>query len=115
MAPVCICSHTDDTSLLRLSRLIRELENHCNGENPRTSRLPLTSFYRANPCLLSHPTERLVPASDPQRGQFPTHGGAVAEPDQLSAKRAVATARGDPLNKAKDEAISTKKTLDFFA
>ena len=98
-----------------MSRLIRELGNHQNGENPRTSRLPLTSFYRVNPCLLSHLTGRLVPAFDPQRGQFPTHGGAVAEPDQLSAKRVVATARGDPLNKGKDEAISTKKTLDFFA
>ena len=65
--------------------------------------------------VYSHPTERLVQASDPQRGQFPTHRGAVAEPDQLSAKRAVATAKGDPLNKGKDEAISTKKTLDFFA
>ena len=64
---------------------------------------------------MSYSTGRLVPAFNPQRGQFPTHGGAVAEPDQLSAKRAVATARGDPLNKGKNEAISTKKTLDFFA
>ena len=76
-------------------------------------KIPEHQGFHSHPS--TEPIHVLVPASDPQRGQFPAHGGAVAEPDQLSAKRAVATARGDPLNKGKDEAISTKKTLDFFA
>ena len=94
MAPSCTCSRTEDTSLLRLSRLTWELGNHWNGENPRKSRLPVTLLYGANPCLLAYPTRRLVPAFDAQMGHFPTHGRAMAELDQLSAKRARATASG---------------------
>lgn len=57
---------------------------------------PVTLLYGANPWLLAYPTGRPVPALDAQMGHFPTHGGATAELDQLSAKRARATASGVP-------------------
>lgn len=93
MAAMGICSLNVDTTPLRLNRFTLELGIGSMEKFPEKSRLTVTLIYRTNSCLLAYPTGRLVPVFDTL---FPTHGGPMAELDQLSAKRAVAMSRNDP-------------------
>lgn len=60
------------------------------------SRLTVTLIYGTNSYLLAYPRIRLNFQHLDSNCPVPTNGEAMAGPDQLSAKRAVAMSRGNP-------------------
>lgn len=96
MAAMGICSPYEDATLLRLNRFTRELEIGVLEIFPKKSRLTVTLIYGTNSCLLAYPTRSMAAAFYTQIAQFPADGWAMAKPDQLSAKRAVAVSMGNP-------------------